>query len=138
MEEIIHKGVLRENAEGKLEVEITDQVECNTCHVKGSCSAGGMKEKYFSVEAGLNDFQAGEMVAVHLSMKTAFKALLWAYILPLIILVLAIVIAGAVLSEVYAGLIALGVLALYYSVIYLAKNYFNKEFSLHIKRLNHD
>lgn len=138
MEEIIHKGVLRKNEVGKLEVEITDQVECSTCHVKGSCSAGGARDKIFPVDYDSNDFEPGELVTLHLSVKTAFKALFWAYIFPLILLLITIIISSTVFSELLTGLIAISSLVIYYFIIYLSKNYFNKEFSLNIKRLNHD
>lgn len=138
MEEIIHKGILRKNAAGKLEVEITDQVECSTCHVKGSCSAGGARDKIFPVEYRSGDIEPGDLVSVHLSVKTAFKALFWAYIFPLILLLVTIIVSSIVFSELLTGLIAILSLVIYYTIIYLAKNYFNKEFSLNIKRLNHD
>ncbi|HAY70577.1 MAG TPA: hypothetical protein DCX89_01680, partial [Saprospirales bacterium] len=129
---------LRKNAAGKLEVEITDQVECSTCHVKGSCSAGSAREKTFPVEYRYDDIEPGDLVSVHLSVKTAFKALFWAYIFPLILLLATIIVSSIVFSELLTGLIAISSLVIYYTIIYLAKNYFNKEFSLNIKRLNHD
>jgi sigma-E factor negative regulatory protein RseC len=138
MEEIIHTGIIRQGHDGQLQVEITDQVECSACHVKGTCAAGSSKDKIFPVDSGMSDFVPGESVYLHLSMKTAFKALFWAYILPLVILLVSIGGIGMIASELTTGLITLAVLAIYYIVLYLTKNFFNKEFSLNIKRLNHD
>lgn len=138
MEEIIHKGIIREGHDGELQVEITDQAECSTCQVKGACAVGSSKDKIFPLDSGMNDFVPGESVYLHLSTKTAFKALFWAYILPLIILLVFIVVIGMIASELMTGLITLAALAIYYTILYLTKKKFNKAFSLNIKRLNHD
>jgi len=138
MEEIIHKGIIRKGHDGELQVEITDQVECSACHVKGACAVGSSREKIFPVDSRFNDIEPGEQVYLHLSMKTAFKALFWAYIFPLILILVSIGAVGFFVSELLTGLIAIAVLVIYYTVLYLSKNYFNKEFSLNIKKLNHD
>jgi len=138
MSEIVHKGILKKTKDGKMEVQITDGVECESCSIKGACNVGETRDNKVTVDAEMLDFKDGEMVSVHLSESLAFSALFWAYVFPFIVLFVTLIILSSFMSEAMAGLISLVFLALYYLFIYLNKNYFNKKFSLKINKLKHD
>lgn len=135
MGEIVHKGIVRKTEDGKLEVQLVDGMECESCQIKGACNIGETRDNKVRIVEEDEGFVAGEEVSVHLSNELAFSALFWAYIFPFIVLFGVLIILSLFMSELHAALIAIGFLMVYYFVIYLNKNYFNRKFSLKINKL---
>ena len=138
MSEIVHKGVVSKNEDGKLEVTIVDGLECESCSIKGACNVGETRDNKVMVDMSKESYEEGDKVSVHLSNHLAFSALFWAYIFPFIVLFGGLIILSLFMNEALAGLISLAFLAVYYFFIYMNRNYFNKKFSLRINRLKHD
>jgi sigma-E factor negative regulatory protein RseC len=134
MSGIVHKGIIRKDESGAINVELLDGLECESCSIKGSCQLGGTRDNVLKIDRVDAEYKEGEMVEVELSSGMAFGALFWAYIFPFIIMITGLIVMSNFVSEGIAGLMALAFLGLYYLGVYLNKQYFEKKFELKINR----
>jgi len=135
---VCHKGKVVAIDGNKVSVKIEVLSACAKCHAKGICSASDMSQKVidcFSVD----NFSQGDEVMVEMATRFGFKAVLYAFFIPFLIVTATLVgtyfITG---SETAAALISFGVLVPYYFVIYLMKNYFSKNFFFTCRKINNN
>jgi len=77
----------------------------------------------------------GEEVNVVMRQSLGRKAVMLAYVLPLVALVASLLILFSVgLPEGVAGLLSLGILAVFYSVLHLFRSKLDKEFNFNIEK----
>ena len=113
---IKHNGVVDGVEEGCVRVRIFQSSACSACKVAAHCNASETKEKIIEVQvADAVKYQLGDSVVVVADTAVGFRASLYGYLLPLLLMVVALV---AVLkitqSEGYAAVSALGILIPYY------------------------
>lgn len=86
---MIHKAVITEIHPRELRVRITDGAGCEACRLAGCCGGGDGTPAAAITVACTNpsDYAIGQTVAVETSPRMIEKAIVWAFILPLIILV---------------------------------------------------
>lgn len=133
-EEITHNGIIKKLSENKIIVGIINESACASCHAKGACSAADMKDKEVEIYRFQGDFSVGQQVTIVGRKSQGFKALLYGYLLPFILLMAVLIIATSInISEGIAGLLAIGILAPYYLVLYLMRNQMKKSFEFEIK-----
>lgn len=132
---IKHNGVVDGVEEGCVRVRILQSSACSACKVAAHCNASETKEKIIEVQVADTDrYQRGDSVIVVADTAVGFRASLYGYLLPLILMVVSLV---AVLkitqSEGYAAMSALGILIPYYIGLYLLRNKLRNKLSFSIE-----
>ena len=132
---IKHNGVVDGVEEGCVRVRILQSSACSACKVAAHCNASETKEKIIEVQvADADRYQRGDSVIVVADTAVGFRASLYGYLLPLILMVVSLV---AVLkitqSEGYAAVSALGILIPYYIGLYLLKNKLRNKLSFSLE-----
>lgn len=131
-----HQGVISEITQETIKVSIIAQSACASCHAKGFCSAADMQEKIIEVKNPGNFFQkTGDFVTITMKRKLGYKAVLYGYFLPFVLLMLTLI--GALNyfhEEGLAGLASLAVLAPYYFILYLLRDKLKQNFEFQIEK----
>lgn len=134
---ILHEGIIKRIEEGKIIAGIISQSACATCHAKGACTASDIEEKEIEITSWEGHFSQGEKVVIVANESQGFKALFYAYILPLILLLISLIALTDILeSEGIAALISLSLLVPYYTGLYLLRNRLKKTLNFTIRKLS--
>ncbi|MBR1449392.1 MAG: SoxR reducing system RseC family protein [Prevotella sp.] len=121
---IRHEGKV-ESIEGRhIRVKIVQNSACSACKVASHCNASESKEKVIDVfGAPSRSLQVGDEVVVSTSGKTAGRALMLGFGLPLVLMLAILVLMLAIgQNEGIAALSAVAVLVPYYFVIWLVRD----------------
>ncbi|HNQ36313.1 MAG TPA: SoxR reducing system RseC family protein [Prolixibacteraceae bacterium] len=133
MDEIRHNGVVSAVSGSSVTVTIISQSACSACHARGGCLASDMKQKEIEVPHPGGQYVLGQHVTVILRESQGFRALLFGYLLPFLILVGTLVVVLEVTGdELLGGLAALGMLVPYYLLLYFFRERIKKSFSFTI------
>ena len=121
---IKHSGVVDAVEGGCVVVRILQSSACSGCKVAAHCNASETKEKLVEVNApDAADYQVGDPVVVMADASVGFRASLYDYLLPLVVMVATlIVVLAATHSEGAAALSGIGILIPYYIGLYLLRN----------------
>ncbi len=133
---IKHAGVV-DGVEGEcVRVRILQSSACSACKVAAHCNASETKEKIIDVmDADASHYQKGDQVMVVADTAVGFRASLYAYLLPLILMVVTLVgVLAATHSEGLAALSALGILIPYYVLLFLMRNKLRNRLSFTLER----
>ena len=135
---IEHKGVIASISGNKLSVKILQESACSSCHAKGACMAAYSKEKMVDITDFTGKYKINDSVIIEGKESMGYKAVFWAFVIPLLILVLTIVLATSVwkLGEMEAAITSIIALAPYYVILYLLRNKMANSFKFTIKN-NH-
>lgn len=134
---IKHAGVV-DGVEGEcVRVRILQSSACSACKVAAHCNASETKEKIIDVmDADASHYQKGDQVMVVADTAVGFRASLYGYLLPLILMVVTLVgVLAATHSEGLAALSALGILMPYYVLLFLMRNKLRNRLSFTLERL---
>jgi len=133
---ITHKGIIEQINREKITVRILQQSACSSCHAKGACMAADSKEKLVDIADHSGQFTLHELVIIEGKESIGYKAVFWAFLLPLLILIAMLVLTTSVwhFSETEAALSALLALAPYYLLLYLFRNSMAHTFQFSIKK----
>lgn len=133
---IKHAGVV-DGVEGEcVRVRILQSSACSTCKVAAHCNASETKEKIIDVmDADASHYQKGDQVMVVADTAVGFRASLYGYLLPLILMVVTLVgVLAATHSEGLAAVSALGILMPYYVLLFLMRNKLRNRLSFTLER----
>lgn len=133
---IKHAGVV-DGVEGEcVRVRILQSSACSACKVAAHCNASETKEKIIDVmDADAFHYQKGDQVMVVTDTAVGFRASLYGYLLPLILMVVTLVgVLAATHSEGLAALSALGILMPYYVLLFLMRNKLRNRLSFTLER----
>lgn len=133
---IKHAGVV-DGVEGEcVRVRILQSSACSACKVAAHCNASETKEKIIDVmDADASHYQKGDQVMVVADTAVGFRASLYGYLLPLILMVVTLVgVLAATHSESLAALSALGILIPYYVLLFLMRNKLRNRLSFTLER----
>ena len=133
---IKHAGVV-DGVEGEcVRVRILQSSACSACKVAAHCNASETKEKIIDVmDADASLYQKGDQVMVVADTAVGFRASLYGYLLPLILMVVTLVgVLAATHSEGLAALSALGILMPYYVLLFLMRNKLRNRLSFTLER----
>ena len=135
---ISHKGIVETINEKHIQVRICQTSACSSCVAKKLCNSSESKEKLIDIFChDTSSYTVGEEVMVVGTVSMGLGAVLWAYVIPLIVLIVALVIAIELTgSEPMGAIIAFGTLTVYYLILLCNRNRLNKKFSFNIKHLN--
>ncbi|HRZ80065.1 MAG TPA: SoxR reducing system RseC family protein [bacterium] len=109
---------------------------CSECHAKGLCSAADMAEKIVETTSA-DSVKPGDAVIVEMDEGLGFKAVMFAFFIPFVIL--AAVLFGTYYftgSETAAALVSLLALVPYYLSLILFKRYFRKKFVFTCRKIS--
>ena len=133
---IKHAGVV-DGVEGEcVRVRILQSSACSACKVAAHCNASETKEKIIDVmDADASHYQKGDQVMVVADTAVGFRASLYGYLLPLILMVVTLVVVlAATHSEGLAAVSALGILIPYYVLLFLMRNKLRNRLSFTLER----
>ena len=132
---IEHQGVITSISGNKLSVKILQQSACSACHAKGACMAADSKEKMVDITDFRGKHNVNDAVTIQGKESMGYRAVLWAFVIPLLILVLTVVLTTSVwnLGEMEAAAASIIALAPYYVILYLLRNKMANSFKFTIK-----
>ncbi|MDO5016731.1 MAG: SoxR reducing system RseC family protein [Porphyromonas sp.] len=125
-------GTVNEIKDHAIVVRIERHTACSNCHAKGACTSADRDEQMIEVE----DYPLGTAVGdrvriVPVEGGTPMKAVLYAFIIPLLIIIAVVIFAHYTgISETSMMLIQLGGLLLYAGILRLGRGYLDKTFRL--------
>jgi sigma-E factor negative regulatory protein RseC len=133
---IEHEGIIEKINGVQITVRIVQQSACSACHAKGACMAADAKEKRVDIADSTGRFTENERVIIEGRNSTGYKAVFWAFVLPLVILMAMLVFTTSVweFSETAAALSSMIALAPYYLLLYLLRHKMANTFRFSIKK----
>ncbi len=131
---ISHEGIVTKIDGENIEVKILSKSACGSCNIKGACNMAEMQEKIITIPAPKDkNLSIGQEVKISMRLGQANRAVVFAYVIPLIILVAMIFILNALkIDEGLNALISIGTLAPYYLILYLFRNKLKSKFEYEI------
>jgi sigma-E factor negative regulatory protein RseC len=131
---IKHDGIIKNIDNQTIEISIIAMASCASCQIKGVCTSSDVQEKIIKIETTSElSYQIGDKITVEMSEQQGNIAVLWAYVLPLILMILSLIVSSILLSnETLIGLLGIGVLLPYYSILYLLRNKIRNQFNFYI------
>ena len=135
---IEHQGVITDIAGHKVSVTILQQSACSSCHARGACTAADSKEKMVDIADYTGKYKVNDLVTVVGQKSMGYRAVLWAFVIPIIILVSILVVSVNAwgLGEIDAALAAIISLVPYYAILYLLRDRMAGSFKFTIKNKN--
>lgn len=132
---ISHEGIVTKLDNENVEVKILSKSACASCNIKGACNMSEMKEKIISVPVPKDkNLSIGQEVRISIGLGQANKAVVFAYVIPVIILISMIFILNTLkFDEGINALISIGALAPYYLILYLFRNKIKRKFEYEIQ-----
>ena len=131
---ISHEGVITKIDEGNIEIKILSKSACASCNIKGACNMSEMQEKIITIPAPKDkNLSIGQEVKISMGLGQANRAVIFAYVIPLIILVAMIFILSTLkIEEGLNALISIGTLIPYYLILFLFRNRLKRNFEYEI------
>ena len=131
---ISHEGIITAIDDNNVEVKILSKSACASCTIKGACNMSEMKEKIININTPkANDFQIGQNVMVSMGLGQANKAVVFAYVIPTIILFSMIFILNHFkIEEGINALISISSLVPYYLILFLFRDKMKRKFEYEI------
>ena len=130
-----HKGNIIKIEGNLITVKILQVSACAHCAEKKFCTLAESKEKEITVsETNPEAYSIGEEVNIVTQKRQVFTAVLWAYIMPLILLFIGVGVGRLLnLPEVHTALLGLVAVAIYYVFLMAINKILSKslEFKIH-------
>lgn len=134
LEYIEHEGIVESIEPQHVKVRIVNESACASCHAKGACTAADLQDKVIDVYQSVSDINIGQKVMLIGKKALAPKAVMLAYILPLVLIFATLIgvyyITG---NDLLAGGLSLAILVPYFTIIFFMKDKLQKTFSFTIK-----
>lgn len=141
---IKHAGIVESLADDYVVVRILQTSACAACKVAGHCNAAESKEKLIDVYDGVGDAESGrrnaeglrvgEAVTVVTDASTGYHAVVWGFVIPLLLLVTVIFVTMAFTgNEVFSALLGLAAEGPYFWVVYLLRDRIRQRLSFRIE-----
>ena len=136
MDTINKNGIVKNINENELKIEILSCSACSSCMVKNYRTGFETKQKEIIIKNNnIDNFQIGDEVLVSIDEYQAFKSILLAYVIPLILMVLTVVgLLNYKNDEILAGICGIIILIPYYFGLFLTKNKLKSGFEFKISK----
>ena len=132
---ISHIGTIKSINNQHLIVKIISQTACAACHAKGACTSADQSEKEIEIRQYADVFSIGEEVLVIATSEQGYKAIFYAYFLPLFFLVINLIILLTLIKdEALAALGAILLLSPYYLILFLLRKKIQSSFNFTIQK----
>jgi sigma-E factor negative regulatory protein RseC len=138
MEPVKHIGVIERIEEQKVFVKISQESACSECHSKSVCMASEKIDKVIEVKDVTGNFKIGQSVLLTAENGQGLTAVLFSYVLPLVLLIVTMFIFLLILAPGKDGLAALTSVAsvvVYYIILFLFKNKIGRKFRFKVSVL---
>ncbi len=131
---ISHEGIITKIDDSNVEVKILSKSACASCNIKGACNMSEMKEKVIVIPRPKDkDLSMGQEVTVSMGLGQANKAVIFAYVIPTIILFsMMFILNHFKIEEGVNALISIGSLIPYYLILFLFKDKIKRKFEYEI------
>jgi positive regulator of sigma E activity len=131
-----HEGEIVGVYDTYVHVKILLNEACQNCNSKKACMVFSSKERIIDIRCDNPSlFQIGECVTVHMATSMGLKAVLFAYVLPVILLIGSILAASRwIKQELITIAIGLGVVVTYYLLLFSLRKKINRTFSFSISK----
>jgi len=134
---ISHVGVIDSIENGIVHVRIIQHSACSSCKLSSYCTSAESKEKMIDVYTNeATRFSVGENVNVIAASSVGIKAVVYGFVVPLVVMMLSIIIAFLLfgLSEPLAAFIGLASLVPYYTLLYMLRSRLQKVLVFQIEK----
>lgn len=132
-EVINHTGIVQAIGNNSVTVVIISATSCSGCHAEGQCTLSGKHEKTIEVTGSYN-VTPGESVTILMQKSMGFAALLYGYLLPLILVIAILILLSSLgTPELASGLLSLAILIPYYLILFLFRKKIGKKFTFSLK-----
>lgn len=124
-----HRGIVERIEDNVVMVKVERQSACAGCHAKGLCGESG-QERIIEVRTpNAKEFQPAERVIVALERESmGFMSVVWAYLLPLVLLLAVLFAANALgLGDGPAAIASLASTAAYYVMLYILRRHIDRK-----------
>ena len=131
---ISHEGIVTKIDNDNVEVKILSKSACASCNIKTACNMSEMQEKTITIPAPKDKkLSIGQDVVISIRLGQANRAVIFAYVIPVIILISMIFILSILkIDEGINALISIGTLIPYYFVLFLLKDRIKRKFEYEI------
>ncbi|NLN73918.1 MAG: SoxR reducing system RseC family protein [Bacteroidales bacterium] len=138
--EVKQEGMITQITPEKITVNITVRSACVGCAAKSACGTFDMSDKLVEIyNEKIENWKVGEYVTVCMKPSMGRKAVLFAYILPLVILISTLIYTvNTTGDEVTGALMGLLSAGLYFSLIFLLKKFLFTSFTFTIEKSDLD
>lgn len=134
---IQHQGIVQNISDNQLEILIISKSACSSCKSKKSCSISEIKEKMIYVDTNDKSFRNGDRVNVLLEEKMGNLAVVFAYVLPFLVMISILIIGSySKVSEPVMGAGVVIALTLYFTVLYLFRKQLGKKMTFKVEKQN--
>ena len=131
---ISHEGIITGIDDNNVQIKILSKSACASCNIKGACNMSEMKEKIISIPIPKDkNLSIGQEVKISMKIGQANRAVIFAYVIPVIILISMIFILSALKTdEGISALVSIGSLVPYYFILFLFRNKIKSRFEYEI------
>ena len=136
MNKINKTGIVKQIKNNEVTVITLSCSACSSCVAKNFCTASENKEKEIIVKTDNPDFfQINEKVIISINETQAYKAIVLAYIIPLILMLFTIIgVISYKQDEILGGIYGIIVLIPYYFGLFLTKDKMKSKFEFKISK----
>ena len=132
---IQHKGIVQDIQNDHLKIMIISESACSSCKSKKVCSISEIKEKLIHTETSDKTYKIGDKVNVFLEEKMGAIAVIFAYVIPFIVMISILVIGYSIkLSEPIMGGAVIISLSIYYVTLYVFRSQFSKRMTFRVEK----
>lgn len=134
--QIAHPGIIESISGNVVLVKTKPQSACGACHSRSFCNLADADGKVIEVKvADSGKFKQGQEVQVTLQRSLGYKALLFGYLVPFVLLVTTILVVLQLTgNEGLAALLGVGVMIPYYALLYRLRERIKSQFQFKIKQ----
>lgn len=132
---VSHDGIITKISSDEVQVKILSKSACASCNIKTACNMSEMQEKTISIPIPKDkNLSIGQEVTISIKLSQANRAVIFAYVIPVIILISMIFILNAFkIDEGINALISIGSLIPYYLIIFLFRGRLKRKFDYEIQ-----
>ena len=132
-----HTGHIIKIEGNTVTVKVLQLSACAHCEGKKYCTLAEAKEKEIKIyDSNANEYSIGEEVQIIAQQKQLFTAVLWAYVLPLILLFIGVGVGSILeLPEIHSALMGLIAVTMYYVFLFAINKYLSKSLEFKISKL---
>lgn len=136
-ETVCHRGVVSAVDGKHISVRIVQAAACGGCAAGRLCNAADGKERRVDVVCeNAETYSAGDEVMVVGSVRNGLKAVVWAYVFPLVLLVGSVLsLQSLSVSEPLCALAGLAFTGIYYMVLFALRERFGRKFTFSIQHI---
>lgn len=130
------EGIVTKIADDHVIVRMVRSSACSGCHAKGVCHSGDTKEELLTVTNYPQGLSVGDKVRILFSDSKGLVAVVYAFVIPLIIIVAGVTLMSHFgVSELNMLLSLLSFMVGYYLILSFFKKRFVKAFQIKIERI---